>query len=164
MLICVDRRAPLVPIGSFSTCTMRFWPSESSFSIGFGLPPSPFWRWLPDVGDVQEGGALEADVDEGRLHAGQHAHHAAEVDVADEAARVPARCARRAVPAHERPAACSRRSGDAGFLRRELVDLEILVAGALDVAFQPRLPLDVGLDGSAAGTIPFRSPFDRVFA
>ncbi len=40
----------------------------------------------PDVGHVQEGGALEADVDEGRLHAGQHAHDLAEVEVADDAA------------------------------------------------------------------------------
>jgi len=30
----------------------------------------------PDVGHVQEGGALEADVHEGGLHAGQHAHDA----------------------------------------------------------------------------------------
>ena len=42
---------------------------------------------LPDVGDVQERGALEADLDERALHAGQHARDAAEVDVADEPAR-----------------------------------------------------------------------------
>ena len=42
---------------------------------------------LPDVGDVQERRALEADVDEGRLHAGQHARDPAEVDVADQPAR-----------------------------------------------------------------------------
>ena len=42
---------------------------------------------LPDVGDVQERRALEADLDERALHAGQHARDAAEVDVADEAAR-----------------------------------------------------------------------------
>jgi hypothetical protein len=41
-----------------------------------------------DVGDVQEGGALEPDVDEGALHAGEHAHDAPEVHVADEAAGV----------------------------------------------------------------------------
>ena len=35
---------------------------------------------------MQEGGALEADVDEGRLHAGQHPRHAAQVHVADQAA------------------------------------------------------------------------------
>ena len=28
---------------------------------------------LPDIGHMQEGRALQADVDEGRLHAGQHA-------------------------------------------------------------------------------------------
>jgi hypothetical protein len=42
---------------------------------------------VPDVGYVQEGRALQADVDEGRLHAGQHAHHLAEVDVADQTTR-----------------------------------------------------------------------------
>src|SRR6266850_1449344 len=41
---------------------------------------------LPDVGDVQERRALEADVDEGRLHAGQHARYAAHVDVAHQPA------------------------------------------------------------------------------
>jgi hypothetical protein len=35
---------------------------------------------------VQEGGALQADVDEGRLHARQHARHLAQVDVADQPA------------------------------------------------------------------------------
>ena len=42
---------------------------------------------LPDVGDVQERRALEPDLDERALHAGQHARDAAEVDVADEPAR-----------------------------------------------------------------------------
>ena len=42
---------------------------------------------LPDVGDVQERRALEADFDERALHAREHARDAAEVDVADEAAR-----------------------------------------------------------------------------
>ena len=37
------------------------------------------------VGHVQEGSALQADVDEGRLHAGQHPRHLAQVDVADDA-------------------------------------------------------------------------------
>jgi hypothetical protein len=41
---------------------------------------------LPDVGHVQEGRALQADVDEGRLHAGQHARDLAQVDVADQPA------------------------------------------------------------------------------
>ncbi|KAG1270497.1 hypothetical protein G6F65_013068 [Rhizopus arrhizus] len=34
MLICVVRRAPLVPIGSFTTCTTMSWPSRSSSTIG----------------------------------------------------------------------------------------------------------------------------------
>ena len=42
---------------------------------------------LPDVGDVQERGALEPDLDEGALHARQHARDTAETDVADEPAR-----------------------------------------------------------------------------
>jgi hypothetical protein len=42
---------------------------------------------LPDVGDVQERRALEADLDEGALHAGQHARDAPEVDVADQTPR-----------------------------------------------------------------------------
>ena len=42
---------------------------------------------LPDVGDVQERRALEADLDEGALHSRQHARDAAEADVADEAPR-----------------------------------------------------------------------------
>jgi putative protease len=50
--------------------------------------PLPLRGVAPDVGHVQEGGALQADLDEGRLHAGQHAHHAAEIDVADDAAAV----------------------------------------------------------------------------
>ena len=39
---------------------------------------------MPDVGDMQEGSALKPDVNEGRLHAWQHAGHLAEIDVADE--------------------------------------------------------------------------------
>ena len=39
-----------------------------------------------DVGDVQESGALEADLDERRLHPRQHAGDLADVDVADAAA------------------------------------------------------------------------------
>ena len=40
----------------------------------------------PDVGDMEEGGALEADVDERRLHSRQHAHHLAQINIADDAA------------------------------------------------------------------------------
>ncbi len=35
---------------------------------------------LHKIGDVQEGVALQANVDKSRLHAGQHARHAAFVD------------------------------------------------------------------------------------
>jgi hypothetical protein len=37
------------------------------------------------IGDVEEGRLFEADVDERRLHAGQHAHDLALVDVAGDA-------------------------------------------------------------------------------
>src|SRR3954469_15657581 len=39
--ICVDRRAPFVPIGSLITCTVSTWPSNSSFSIGVGVALVP---------------------------------------------------------------------------------------------------------------------------
>ncbi len=39
-----------------------------------------------DVGDVQEPVSLQADLDEGGLHAGQHLGHPALVDIADHAA------------------------------------------------------------------------------
>ena len=42
---------------------------------------------LPDVRDVQERRALQPDVDEGRLHARQHARNASEEDVADQPAQ-----------------------------------------------------------------------------
>jgi hypothetical protein len=92
-LICVDRRAPLLPIGSLMTCTISDWPSNTCFSMGTcGWPvrlagrPSPSgWR-LPHIGHMQEGGALQPDVDEGRLHARQHARHLAQVDIAHQAA------------------------------------------------------------------------------
>ena len=42
---------------------------------------------LPDVGDVQERGALESDLDERRLHSRQDARDPAQIDVADQAAR-----------------------------------------------------------------------------
>ena len=34
MLIWVDSRAPLVPIGSLITCTISDWPSNTCFSMG----------------------------------------------------------------------------------------------------------------------------------
>jgi hypothetical protein len=41
---------------------------------------------LPDIGNVQECGAIQPDLDEGRLHAGQDAANAPDIDVADQAA------------------------------------------------------------------------------
>ena len=41
---------------------------------------------VDDVGDVEEAVALEAEVDEGGLHAGQHFRDPALVDVTDDAA------------------------------------------------------------------------------
>jgi hypothetical protein len=41
---------------------------------------------IEDVRGVQERRALHADLDEGRLHAGQHPRHPALVDIADQAA------------------------------------------------------------------------------
>ena len=49
-------------------------------------------RWLtiglsmPDVGDMQERGTLQADINERRLHARQYSGDLAEVDIADQAA------------------------------------------------------------------------------
>ena len=47
--------------------------------LALGLP-------VPDVGHVQERRAFESDIDESRLHAGQHPRHLAQVHVADQAA------------------------------------------------------------------------------
>ena len=38
--ICVDSRAPLVPIGSLITCTSSVWPSNTWRSIGTSGAPS----------------------------------------------------------------------------------------------------------------------------
>ena len=76
-----------MPIGSLITCTSSDWPSCRIFSIGRSLAAVAVLAVLPDVGDVQERRALEADLDERALHARQHARDAAEVDVADQAAR-----------------------------------------------------------------------------
>ena len=93
MLICVDSRAPLVPIGILDHLHhQRLALEHLLFDRHLGLAAAHEPRRLalglavPDVGHVQEGRALQADVDEGRLHAGQHAHHLAEVDVAHQAA------------------------------------------------------------------------------
>jgi len=65
---------------------MSGWPSDRIFSIGLGWAP-PAWpvaALLPDIGDVQERGALEPDFDERRLHPRQHARNLADKDVADQ--------------------------------------------------------------------------------
>ena len=41
MLICVVRRAPLLPIGSLTTCTTTSWPSRSSSAIGAAGAATP---------------------------------------------------------------------------------------------------------------------------
>ena len=100
---------------------------------------------LPDVGDVQERRALEADLDERALHAGQHARDAAEVDVADQAARARAldvQLLHDALLEHR----------DARFLRRDvdqdLVRHRMLGSGAIrntlrrkSVAYSTRMPI-----------------------
>ena len=97
---CVVRRAPLLPIGSLTTCTTISWPSCTSSVIGgIGCVPAAAGvafvarpsaggdvRGTHDVRGVQERRALQADVDERRLHARHHPLHAALVDVADVAA------------------------------------------------------------------------------
>ena len=68
---------------------------------------------LPDIGHVQEGGALEPDIDEGRLHAGEDAADTPEIDVADQAA------AGRALDVQFLDDALLH-DGNAGFLRGEI--------------------------------------------
>ena len=83
-------RAPLVPIGSLATWTMISWPScEQRLDPGHLALPAPGpappvlvlaveqTLVVEVVADVEEGRLLEADVDEARLHAGQHPGHAA---------------------------------------------------------------------------------------
>jgi hypothetical protein len=73
-----------------TTCTTISWPSctseeiEASVAAGGGgaspLPSAPdllrLLRQAQDVGGVQEGGALQPDLDEGGLHARHHPLHA----------------------------------------------------------------------------------------
>src|SRR5471030_1827910 len=68
---------------------------------------------FPDVGHVQERRAFQTDVDKGRLHARQHPHHLAGVDVAGQAAR------QRALDVQLLHGALQD-EGDAGFLRRNV--------------------------------------------
>ena len=112
-MTCEVSRAPLVPSGSLTTWTRISWPSlQQVLDLRLrprAIPasrrrPSPFGAASPfsssssrlellellervdDVGDVEEAVALEAEVDERRLHAGQDLRDPALVDVADDAA------------------------------------------------------------------------------
>ena len=42
---------------------------------------------MPDIGDMQKGGPFETDVDKRGLHARQHTHHLAEIDIPNASAR-----------------------------------------------------------------------------
>jgi hypothetical protein len=91
MLSCAVRRAPLVPIGSLTTCTIDFLAIAHQFRDRRrrrgGCRLLAFARFrrrgAQDVRGMQEGGALQADVHERGLHARHHPQHAALVDVAD---------------------------------------------------------------------------------
>ena len=88
----------------------------------FDLPLAAVFACLPDVGNVQEGGALQADINESRLHSGQDAHDAPEINVADQA---PAGRALDVQFLHH----ALLQHGDAGFLRGE-VDEDFFAHGA----------------------------------
>ena len=94
-----------MPSGSLATWTTISWPSFSSSSIfGCGaalaplaaiaavlvlvarVEPLEFLDRVDDVRDVEEAVALEADVNERALHAGQHFRDPALVDIPDDAA------------------------------------------------------------------------------
>ncbi|OQC01913.1 MAG: hypothetical protein BWX79_02862 [Alphaproteobacteria bacterium ADurb.Bin100] len=82
-----------------------------------------------EIGHVQEGGALQPDIDEGRLHAGQHAHNLAEVDVAHQPALQRAldmQLLHRTMLDH----------GHAGFLRRP-IDQNFLLSHTLPLKKYP---------------------------
>ncbi len=78
---------------------------------------------FPDVGDVQERRALQADLDEGRLHARQHPRDHAAIDIAHQSA--PVRTLDVQFLRHARVD-----DGDARFLRR---DVDQNVFGHVDV-------------------------------
>jgi len=52
-------------------------------SVGIGMPAVDAAH---QVSHMQKGSAVQPDVDEGRLHTGQHTRHLAQVDIADQAA------------------------------------------------------------------------------
>ena len=80
--ICVVRRAPLWPTGSLLTWTSTWSPGLERLLDLAAVAAEP--GGLPvDLTGVQHAVAAAADVDERRLHAGQHVLDAAEVDVAD---------------------------------------------------------------------------------
>ena len=87
----VVRRAPLVPSGSFTTWTMMSCPCRTSSAM------LPTWNCSfsrhrhtlgvrHDIGGVQESRLVHADIDERRLHTGQHPTDLAFVDIAHDAA------------------------------------------------------------------------------
>ena len=149
--ICVDSRAPLVPMASLMTCTVSVWPSKTRFSIGTcgaSLWRGPVAARVVQVGHVQEGRALEPDVDEGALHARQHARHLAQVDVADQAAlerALEVELLQRAVLDH----------GHARLLRRP-VDEDVLAGhgSGVSVGRQPARASSAAVSNSGSPMIP----------
>jgi hypothetical protein len=140
MLICVESLAPLVPIGSLITCTTRDLAFEHlPFDRqGARVRPrrtarftvtDPRAKRRHQVGHVQESGTFQPDVDEGRLHARQHAHHLAEVDVAHQPTlqrALDVQFLHRTVLDH----------GHAGFLRRP-IDQNFLLSHTLPLKKYP---------------------------
>src|SRR5207244_10028748 len=60
-------------------------PFAASISFFIALKPIEYFYRIDDVQYVQKAVALEADVNERALHAGQHLRHPALVDIADDA-------------------------------------------------------------------------------
>lgn len=87
----VVRRAPLVPSGSFHHLHHQVLPlahqlGDVAHVEVFPLVAGDAFGMRHDVGGVQEGGLVQADVDECRLHARQDAADAPFIDIADDAA------------------------------------------------------------------------------
>ena len=80
----------MVLSGSLTTWTTISWPGLISSAMLRPRPRPRLGAALPsgsdDLVDVQEAVSLQADVDEGRLHSGQHVVDLALVDVADDRA------------------------------------------------------------------------------
>ncbi len=79
--ISVVSRAPLVFIGSLTACTSSVWPRWIRSWI-LRAPRRPSRLGADDLIDVEEAVFLQADLDEGGLHARQHVVDGAEIDVA----------------------------------------------------------------------------------